>query len=251
MRDLKYKKIGFTLAEILITLGVIGIVAALTIPTLITEYQKKTTALGVKKAYSELNQILRMAIADHGEPLGWDYYGADELPMWVQTYFVPYVNGASHKACKSNEKCFGLALPFPLHTQKPGSFNTMVGQYVVTKMGSPVAYAFFRYGGNYEPVTRVKVYINNPKRKYAMVGKDVFTFILTTADQNPTFKPYGYGKLGSYGISTTKRSELLGKGWGGCNKSASGSGYFTPGDACAAVIMLDGWKINKDYPWKP
>ena len=36
---------------------------------------------------------------------------------------------------------------------------------------------------------------------------------------------------------------------GGCNPKASGSGYWTPGDACAAVIMLDGWKINKDYPW--
>lgn len=38
--------------------------------------------------------------------------------------------------------------------------------------------------------------------------------------------------------------------WGGCNPKASGSGYFGPGDACAAVIMMDNWTISKDYPWK-
>ena len=58
------------------------------------------------------------------------------------------------------------------------------------------------------------------------------------------FKP-----LGSYGISTNDRKILLSTGWGGCNPKASGSGHLTPGGACAAVIMLDGWKISKDYPW--
>ena len=38
---MKFK--AFTLAEILITLGIIGVVAAMTIPTLITNYQKKQT----------------------------------------------------------------------------------------------------------------------------------------------------------------------------------------------------------------
>lgn len=45
-------KKGFTLSEVLITLGIIGIVAAITLPTLITNYQKKTTATRVKKAYA-------------------------------------------------------------------------------------------------------------------------------------------------------------------------------------------------------
>ena len=35
------KKRAFTLAEVLITLGIIGVVAAMTIPTLISNYQKK------------------------------------------------------------------------------------------------------------------------------------------------------------------------------------------------------------------
>ena len=58
------RKRGFTLAEVLITLGIIGVIAAITIPMLIEAYIKKTTALSVKKAYTELNQVLKMAIAD-------------------------------------------------------------------------------------------------------------------------------------------------------------------------------------------
>ncbi len=50
----------------------------------------------------------------------------------------------------------------------------------------------------------------------------------------------------------TSRKDLLAdrKMWAGaCNPNASGSGYWNPGDACSAVIMLDGWKIKEDYPW--
>ena len=42
-------KKGFTLAEVLITLGIIGVVAAATIPSLITAYQKRATESQLKK----------------------------------------------------------------------------------------------------------------------------------------------------------------------------------------------------------
>lgn len=45
-------KKGFTLAEVLITLGVIGIVAALTIPSLISNHNKSVTAARLSKAYN-------------------------------------------------------------------------------------------------------------------------------------------------------------------------------------------------------
>ncbi len=43
------KNFGFTLAEVLITLGIIGVIAALTLPNLIANYQKKVWATQLKK----------------------------------------------------------------------------------------------------------------------------------------------------------------------------------------------------------
>ena len=51
-------KNGFTLAEVLITLGIIGVVVAMTIPALMTKYQHKVRETEFKKAYSALQQAL-------------------------------------------------------------------------------------------------------------------------------------------------------------------------------------------------
>lgn len=60
-----YKKVlAFTLAEVLITLGIIGVVAAMTIPTLIKNYQKTQYVVGYKKAYSEFQQMLKSYMVD-------------------------------------------------------------------------------------------------------------------------------------------------------------------------------------------
>ena len=57
-----FKKAAFTLAEVLITLGIIGVVAALTLPTLIQNHQKQTYVTGLKKAYANLqNAFAKMA----------------------------------------------------------------------------------------------------------------------------------------------------------------------------------------------
>lgn len=62
-------KKAFTLAEVLITLGIIGIVAALTIPTLVNNYRKKQFETGLKKEYSVLLQALDMYKQDNETPL--------------------------------------------------------------------------------------------------------------------------------------------------------------------------------------
>lgn len=49
-------RLGFTLAEVLVTLGIIGVVAALTMPALIGNYQKQANIAGLKKAQSVLSQ---------------------------------------------------------------------------------------------------------------------------------------------------------------------------------------------------
>ena len=55
---------AFTLAEVLITLAIIGIVAALTIPALISNYQKKTYVAQLQKVYSSLSNAAKMLMAD-------------------------------------------------------------------------------------------------------------------------------------------------------------------------------------------
>lgn len=60
------KLFGFTLAEVLITLGIIGVVAAMTLPTLIQNYQKKTYIEGLKVGISILEQGFKAAMADDG-----------------------------------------------------------------------------------------------------------------------------------------------------------------------------------------
>ena len=61
----KIKK-AFTLAEVLITLGVIGVVASITLPTLIKEYNKHAWVNALKQNYSLLNQGFRKMMADDG-----------------------------------------------------------------------------------------------------------------------------------------------------------------------------------------
>ena len=52
-------KLAFTLAETLITLGIIGVVAAMTIPSLITNYNKHITEVRLQKFYSLCNQAIK------------------------------------------------------------------------------------------------------------------------------------------------------------------------------------------------
>lgn len=65
------RKIGFTLAEVLITLGIIGVVAAITIPALISNYQMTANRTKLKKIASILNQVGQMS----KEKYDFDYSG--------------------------------------------------------------------------------------------------------------------------------------------------------------------------------
>ncbi len=65
---MKYnKENGFTLAEVLITLAIIGVVAAITVPSVISNSQQQEFKTGLKKAVSVLNSAITMNIALDGE----------------------------------------------------------------------------------------------------------------------------------------------------------------------------------------
>lgn len=64
-------KVGFTLAEVLITLGIIGVVAVITLPSVVTKYQEKATVTKLKSVYSILDQGFQQMVTDNGTVDTW------------------------------------------------------------------------------------------------------------------------------------------------------------------------------------
>lgn len=83
------KKLGFTLAEVLITLGIIGIVAQMTIPTLINSVNDQVYKTSYKKAFSELSQALMQATSDGALESATGLYDAAHMNNYktIMSYF--------------------------------------------------------------------------------------------------------------------------------------------------------------------
>lgn len=107
----KNLKIGFTLAEVLITLGIIGIVAAMTIPTVIAKHKEKQNVSKLKKVYSTLSQAMTSIIHEYGTIDTWNlsksYESSDDGQVIVDdTSMVILVNRLAeyvkHKRLEKN-----------------------------------------------------------------------------------------------------------------------------------------------------
>ena len=68
------KKPAFTMAEVLITLGIIGIIVAMTLPSLIGKYQFKVFEVGLKKQYSLLQNAINLAVYEEGLQYCYTYH---------------------------------------------------------------------------------------------------------------------------------------------------------------------------------
>lgn len=102
---IKFKR-GFTLAEVLIVLGVIGVVAQMTIPSLIVSQTEKTTVVALKKTFATLSQAYKIAIAENGTPNAWgltnDTAGANKLG----SYIAPYLKITKNCGATQGTGCF-------------------------------------------------------------------------------------------------------------------------------------------------
>ena len=58
------KKFGFTLIEVLLTMSIIGVVAALTVPNVVSNYQKKSYVTQLHKVYNDLDRVINKYMAD-------------------------------------------------------------------------------------------------------------------------------------------------------------------------------------------
>lgn len=73
---------GFTLAEVLITLGIIGVVAAMTIPTIINNTQNAEFSTAMKKTYSVLSNATSKMLADNSGTI-WDVSPSDQNQLSI------------------------------------------------------------------------------------------------------------------------------------------------------------------------
>ena len=100
------RKAAFTLAEVLITLGIIGVVAAMTIPTLVAKYKEKELITKTKKAYSVIQNAVLLAkskndIIDDNTFL----FDPSKTSAQVAEDFSQYFNGAKLCLDRNSNGC--------------------------------------------------------------------------------------------------------------------------------------------------
>ena len=86
------RKYAFTLSEVLVTLGIIGVVAAMTIPSMINKTHNKELHAQYKKVYAELNQISQLFMKDNGLSAT-DFCQTYSTAYFVKTQLPKYFKG--------------------------------------------------------------------------------------------------------------------------------------------------------------
>lgn len=99
-------KTAFTLAEVLITLGIIGIVAAMTLPTLIQKNQDKELISRTRKVYADINNSLLLAQKDYGVIGDNSFlFNTNDSDLTVAKNWSKYFSGSKVCANKSQAGC--------------------------------------------------------------------------------------------------------------------------------------------------
>ena len=222
-----FLRTAFTLAEVLITLGIIGIVAAMTLPSLIGNYQKKVTVNKLKKAYTILNQAFKRSQIDNGDYQYWAKGVDMGIDAYYKLYWHPYFQITT--VCDNYQKC-GYKEERPwlgANNEKLTALFSHKYYRIPFLTSDGILYSFSIASGNANNSFQVVwVDINGPKNPN-QYGIDVFLFAPTEGN---VIMPYCYNSSES-----------------SINKECSKNGT---GDCCAARIMADGWEIKGDYPWK-
>lgn len=210
----KFNK-AFTLAEVLVTLMIIGVIASITIPSLRKNTDQRENIAGMKKAYSTLSQAIIMSEGDNGSSKRWAYAG--DSGAFYNNYLKPYLN--TTKDCGVDEECFGDII------KNPNGNNYGAGYYkIIMADGSR-----WIFETNEADHTHVVIDVNGSK-KPNIVGSDVFTFTITKTAFVDTFHNVSDTGVYYYGAGIP-RADLLSI----CKDS---------GHTCGALIIMDGDKMT-------
>ena len=249
--DFSLKRAAFTLAEVLITLGIIGVVAAMTIGVLVQNYQKQVVLNKLKQSYSQINTGMQYVANTEFEGRGigdWtcpdqEYNVANQTLCFYKVIehitpgakiFTP--TDFEHVACASQGD-------YKQYTNNWG--NIREGRYLSNASfsaylpnGACVIWNWKGWAGDGRG--NLFIDVDGPYKGPNKEGKDLFVFQYIYANLGGQIKdgisiyPKGYNN----GEAPSSRSALV----QGCKKG--GSTHM-----CAALIMYDGWQIAKDYPW--
>ena len=257
-REVNMKK-GFTLAEVLITLGIIGVVAALTMPTLMSNYRKHQTVTQLKKAYSEISQAIRLSESKYGTLETWDFanIGAgtgslqERNDYFAENYLFPNIK-VLKKCSPSSSECWAdyvttlNGIKDLSNKEGHSSFITASGYSVLYWLHGEDSASNGMGGWFY-------IDTNGPK-KPNKIGIDIFAFVMSwgASQTSPeTSCPRRLGLLPpdiacldrNLTRDDIKNGTNLEKTSFACNSSQYGT-------SCSSLIMVDGWEIKDDYPWK-
>ena len=230
-------KSGFTLAEVLITLAVIGIVAALTIPNLVQKYKRLVVENKLKKFYVNINQAVQMAEIDYGDKKNWY--------QWFYGYEITDEAGNPIPGIPEKEKWFRKYLAPYLKYDKVEFENNMIkvtfydGTILTSATGNNSDWHYYVMS----PDKCMKLQSSTGMR-YG-IGVFLFSFIPNSNDPNfkclynMGFEPYKYKCVTD--IQRLKRACYNDERW---DYTVEGSAY------CTLLIQQNGWKIPDDYPFK-
>ncbi|MBR6126801.1 type II secretion system protein [bacterium] len=231
------KQLAFTLVEVLIALGVIGVISAMTLPTVIKNYQKKVTVERLKSTYSMLYQAVRMSEVDNGTLDIWEIpEGSSDYEtgkIFAEKYFTPYLKNV--KECKYKD-CFSETF-----YDLDGTVHSGGSQYysLVLANGIPVAFRKRSAG-----IVQIIVDINGKKAPNTR-GKDIFSLLVTNQAISSGY--FGYqNKPGLFFYGQGNSINHLKKQKYACSKTF---GEEYRGMFCGALIIQNNWEIPDDYPW--
>ena len=221
-------KKGFTLAEVLITLGIIGVVAALTLPTVISHHNKKVVETRLAKFYSVMNQAIQRSIVDNDEP---EYWITDpevlngsnvDYNKLYEKYIIPYLDGVSYTDVRQGR----------IYTLKDGNSFTPNYDRNCGHGDDGLGFAISK-----DVLENATWDIRSEK----FLGKKIFCFMFPKISSN------------TYVRNDTNVIGILPTGYEDFHNAYCAQPF--PDDYrelfdCSAIIMRNGWKIPDDYPIK-